>query len=161
MKMNEHKLKEYANILNALPEAVKNNKLDMNSTKAPTCNTPGCHAGLICIVAKYLPELRECYKYTPDFDGETYYQEYSTIHLYSYGRWADALALYLGFPFNGMEHTSEALMRWAKDNPYYWNNPYGDGMFNSRLAFGQDTDIFPHSVIIDHFNDMSDRLNKK
>ncbi len=158
--MNITKLTEYTKALNALPEPIKSNCVDMISTDAPTCNTPGCHAGLVSIVAKYLPELQECYKNTPDYDGERYYQVYSNIHHYSYSRWADALALYLGFPFDETEHTREALMRWADSNPYYWGNIYGEGMFNSCNAFDQDTDFFPHSVIIDHFTTMSIRLNE-
>ncbi len=158
--MNTTKLTEYTTALNALPESIKSNCVDMVSTEAPTCNTPGCHAGLVSIVAKYLPELQECYKNTPNYDGERYYQEYSNIHHYSYSRWADALALYLGFPFDDTEHTRNALTRWARDNPYYWNNLHGEGMFNSCRAFGQKTDFFPHSVIIDHFTEMSDRLNE-
>ncbi len=163
--MNTIKLTEYTKALNYLPEPIKNNSIDMVSTEAPTCNTPGCHSGLVSIVAQYLPELQECYNNTPDFDGERYFQEYKINRPYSYSRWADALALYLGFQFDETEHTREALMRWADSNPYYWGNIYGDGMFNSHLAFDQETDFFPHSVIIDHFTAMttrvmSDRLNE-
>ncbi len=158
--MNIIKLTEYTKTLNDLPEEVKNNYINMVSTEAPTCNTPGCHAGLVSIVAKYLPELQECYKNTPDYDGERYYQEYNNTHHYSYSRWADALALYLGFQFDDTEHTSNALTRWAGDNPYYWGNLYGEGMFNSRFAFDQATGSFPHSVIIDHFTTMTTRLNE-
>ncbi len=159
--MNTTKLTEYTKALNALPEPIKNNYVDMVSTEAPTCNTPGCHSGLISIAANYLPELQECYKNTLEFDGEKYYQEYKNNRPYSYSRWGDALALYLGFTFDDTEHTRNALIRWARDNPYYWNNTHGEGMFNSCRAFGQETDFFPHSVIIDHFTEMSDRLNEK
>ncbi len=163
--MNTNKLTEYTKALNALPEPIKNNSVDMVSTEAPSCNTPGCHVGLVSIVAQYLPELQECYNNTPDFDGERYFQEYKINCHYSYQRWGDALALYLGFQFDETEHTREALMRWAASNPYYWGNLHGKGMFNSRYAFDQETDFFPHSVIIDHFTTMtnrvmSDRLNE-
>ncbi len=159
-------LTKYIKALNALPEPIKNNSVCMFSVEAPTCNTPGCHAGLISIVAQYLPELQECYNNSLDFDGERYFQEYKNNRPYSYSRWADALALYLGFPFDETEHTREALMRWADSNPYYWGNIYGDGMFNSHLAFDRETDFFPHSIIIEQFTAMttrvmSDRLNKK
>ncbi len=158
-------LTKYTKALNALPEPIKNNSVCMSSVEAPSCNTPGCHAGLVSIVAKYLPELQECYKNTPDYDGERYYQEYNNAHHYSYSRWSDALALYLGFPFDDTEHTSEALSRWARDNPYYWGNIHGEEMFNSYKAFDQETDFFPHSIIIDHFTAMttrvmSDKLNE-
>ncbi len=164
--MNTIKLTEYTKALNALPDPIKNNIVDMMSTYQPACNTPGCHAGLVSIVAQYLPELQECYNNSLGFDGERYFQEYKNNRLYSYSRWADALALYLGFPFDETEHTREALMRWADSNPYYWGNIYGDGMFNSHLAFDQETDFFPHSIIIDQFTAMttrvmSDRLNEK
>ncbi len=158
--MNIIKLTEYTKALNALPEQIKNNSVHMLTTEAPTCITPGCHAGLVSIVAQYLPELQECYNNTPDFDGERYYQEYKINRPYSYKRWADALALYLGFQFDDTEPTSNALTRWAKDNPHYWDNLHGEGMFNSYKAFGQKTDSFPHSVIIDHFTAMSIRLNE-
>ncbi len=164
--MNITKLTEYTKALNALPEPIKSNYVDMISTDAPTCNTPGCHSGLISIAANYLPELQECYKNTLEFDGEKYYQEYKNNRPYSYSRWGDALALYLGFPFDDTEHTRNALTRWAVYNPYYWGNIHGEGMFNSCKAFDQETDFFPHSIIIDHFTAMttrvmSDRLNEK
>ncbi len=163
--MKTTKLTEYTKALNALPEEIKNNSVHMLTTEAPTCITPGCHAGLVSIVAQYLPELQECYNKTPDFDGERYFQEYKINRPYSYTRWADALALYLGFQFDETEHIREALMRWANSNPYYWGNLYGGGMFTSHIAFDRETDCFPHSVIIDHFTAMttrvmSDRLNE-
>ncbi len=154
-------LTKYTKALNALPDPIKNNSVCMFSVEAPTCNTPGCHSGLISIVAQDLPELQECYNNSLDFDGERYFQEYKNNRPYSFSRWADALALYLGFTFDETEHTRDALMRWAKDNPYYWGNPRGEGMFNSCRAFDQETDFFPHSVIIDHFTEMSNRLNEK
>ncbi len=154
-------LTKYTKALNALPDPIKNNSVCMFSVEAPTCNAPGCHSGLISIVAQDLPELQECYNNSLDFDGERYFQEYKNNRPYSYSRWADALALYLGFTFDETEHTRDALMRWAKDNTYYWGNPRGEGMFNSCRAFDQETDFFPHSVIIDHFTEMSNRLNEK
>lgn len=162
--MDEKKLTEYTTVLNDLPDEIKNNRVNMMSDFPPTCNTPGCHAGLVSIAAKELPELRECYNkicqleygYTEGFPKD--YKDYSYTH------WAGALALYLGFKFNKTEYTQytyELLTRWARDNPYMWDNTDGEGMFCSGRAFGQDTDIFQHSVIIDHFTAMSDRLNKK
>lgn len=159
--MIANKLEEYVTELNALPDHIKNNYVDMTSTEAPSCNTPGCHSGLVSIVAQYLPGLQECYNNTLEFDGEIYYQEYKSNRPYSYSRWADALALYLGFPFDDTEHTGDALNRWARDNPYYWGNADGEEMFNSCDAFDQETDFFRHSIIINHFTAMSDRLNKK
>lgn len=158
--MNNAKLKEYVSILNALPDEIKNNKVDMGTLNEPTCNTPGCHAGLISIAASQLPELRECYNKICQIESgyiSGYPKDYTE---YSYTYWANALTLYLGFKYNKNGYTYDQLKSWARDNPYMWGNIYGDCMFISGSAFGQDTDIFPHSVIIDQFTAMSDRLNK-
>jgi hypothetical protein len=47
--------------LNRLPEPIKNDYVDMKSTKEPVCGTPGCFAGLISIVADDIPELKQLY----------------------------------------------------------------------------------------------------
>jgi hypothetical protein len=60
--MNKDKLKEFVNALDALSDDVKDWDVDMNSGEKPTCGTPGCHAGLISIVAENLPELQEIHK---------------------------------------------------------------------------------------------------
>jgi hypothetical protein len=59
--MNKDRLKELVNALDALSDDVKDWGVAMISTKEPTCDTPGCHAGLISIVAKDLPELQGIY----------------------------------------------------------------------------------------------------
>lgn len=153
--MIANKLEEYATALNELPEEIKNNLVDMMSVKDPQCGTPGCHAGLVSIVAKYSPELQDYYNKLCECEG------FHTTQHYSYERWSDALALYLGFPYNTKYPTNIELTIWARDNADIWDNPYGGEMFSTSRAFGQDTDIFAHSVIIDHFTAMSDRLNKK
>jgi hypothetical protein len=60
--MNKNKLKQFVNALDELSDDVKDWDVEMESTKEPTCGTPGCHAGLISIVAKDLPELQDIYK---------------------------------------------------------------------------------------------------
>lgn len=153
--MNANKLQEYATALVVLPEEIKNNLVDMMSTDDPHCGTPGCHAGLVSIVADYLPELKDCYKKICDSEHP------DSTQYYSYENWADALALYLGFPFNERYPTNTALTKWARENADIWDNPHGDEMFSSGRAFGQDSEDFHHSVIVTHFTKMSDRLNKK
>jgi hypothetical protein len=50
----------------------------------PTCGTPGCHAGLISIVAKDLPELQEIY------ENHIYFSEgCGNERDYHYSIWAD------------------------------------------------------------------------
>ncbi|CAC9628046.1 hypothetical protein, partial [uncultured Gammaproteobacteria bacterium] len=57
--MNKDKLKQFVNALDTLSDDVKDWDVVMMSANKPACGTPGCHAGLISIVAKYLPELEE------------------------------------------------------------------------------------------------------
>jgi hypothetical protein len=45
-----------------LSDDVKDWGVRMSSTNEPVCGTPGCHAGLISIVAKELPEMKDTYK---------------------------------------------------------------------------------------------------
>jgi hypothetical protein len=47
--------------LEALPENIRNNEVDMKSVDEPICGTVGCFAGLVSIVAKDIPELKELY----------------------------------------------------------------------------------------------------
>ena len=50
--MNKDKLKELVSALDALSDNVKDWDVEMESWYKPDCGTPGCHAGLISIVAK-------------------------------------------------------------------------------------------------------------
>jgi hypothetical protein len=52
----------------------------MASIDEPACGTPGCFAGLISIVANDIPELKEIYKSSHEYDRD-----------YSYSEWANAL----------------------------------------------------------------------
>ncbi len=148
-------LTKYAKALNNLPEEIKNKYINMVSTEAPTDDAIGSHEGLVSIVAQYLPELKECYNRLIKQEG---IQEYITDEQnYSYEIWEDALDEYLGCSCN--KSNTLSLLGWATSNPDIWGNKYGYKMFIEGSAFGQDSDIFPHSVIIDHFNAISDRLN--
>ncbi len=148
-------LTKYAKALNNLPEEIKNKYINMVSTEAPMDDTIGSHEGLVSIVAQYLPELKECYNRLIKQEG---IQEYITDEQnYSYEIWEDALDEYLGCSCN--KSNTLSLLGWATSNPDIWGNKYGYKMFIEGSAFGQDSDIFPHSVIIDHFNAISDRLN--
>jgi hypothetical protein len=61
--MNKDRLKEFVNALDALSDDVKDWGVAMISTNKPTCGTPGCHAGLISIVAKDLPEMKDTFAF--------------------------------------------------------------------------------------------------
>ncbi len=150
-------LTKYVKALNNLPEGIKNKYINMVSTEAPTDETIGSHEGLVSIVAQYLPELQECYN---RLIKQECIQEYITDEQnYSYEIWEDALDSYLGFSSNKVSD-SLSLLGWATSNPDIWGNKYGYKMFIEGSAFGQDSDIFPLSVIIDHFNAIADRLNE-
>jgi hypothetical protein len=53
--MNTNNFKIFVEALEALPEEIKNNKVDMRSNFEPICGTAGCFAGLISIVANDIP----------------------------------------------------------------------------------------------------------
>ncbi len=142
--MNKDKLKEFVNALDALSDDIKDMQVDMSSTKEPVCGTPGCHAGLISIVAKELPELEEAHLKV----FKIHFKAYKEIKqdLYVYTIWADALAEFLGF--EDILHLTD----WAVDNPKLWGNKYGENMFSSWQAFTNDEyKQLTHIDIINHW----------
>ncbi|VVM26640.1 hypothetical protein BSPWISOXPB_4377 [uncultured Gammaproteobacteria bacterium] len=50
--MNTKNFKIFIEALEALPENIRNNEVDMKSVDEPICGTVGCFAGLVSIVAK-------------------------------------------------------------------------------------------------------------
>ena len=113
-ELNINKLKEFNKALANLSDDVKDWQVSMHSVLPPTCNTPGCFAGLISIVANDLTELN------PPFAND---------YNYNYGYWSQALARFLGFD-NRCD-----LTVWAKENPDLWGCPHGAFMFSSEEAF--------------------------
>ena len=142
--MNKNKLKQFVNALDELRDYIKDMDVIMGSTKEPTCGTPGCHAGLISIVAKKLPELEETHLKV----FKIHFKAYKEIKqdLYVYSIWADALAEFLGFK------GEEDLEAWARDNPKLWGNKFGRDMFMTAVAFTDDTNKhLTHRDIINHW----------
>ncbi len=138
--MNKDKLKELVSALDALSDDVKDWDVEMESWYKPDCGTPGCHAGLISIVAKELPELQDIY--------ECLYFLQCNIRgsRYEYGIWADALAEFLGFV------DMNDLRDWAGKNPKLWGNKRGYDMFSSWQAFTNDEyKKLTHRDIINHW----------
>ena len=141
--MNKNKLKQFVNALDALSDDVKDWDVKMESGEKPTCETPGCHAGLISIVAQDLPELQEIYKNlhllecAPASGSENQYIFYV---------WGRALAIFLGFK------CGNELEIWARKNPELWGNKYGYYMFCAFLAFAEDlSKEITHRDIIEHW----------
>ncbi len=142
--MNKNKLKEFVNALDMLSDDVKDWDVEMHSTKKPSCGTPGCHTGLVSIVAKDLPGLEETYLKV----FKIYFKIYKDIKpdLYVYTIWADTLAEFLGFG------DMLDLRLWARDNPKLWGNKYGVFMFSDKRAFTNDkTKEIDHRDIINHW----------
>lgn len=135
-------VKALQEVVETIPEAAA---VDMQSITAPKCGTPGCHAGLAMLAMDRLgvPELR---------GGSRYYR---------FPDQEDRLSEYLlpGAQAGGCY--SSALQRWSDENPVAWGNNYGNGMFASGVAFGQDTCKFPGKVIADWWTAVLDRLEAK
>ncbi|CAC9626241.1 hypothetical protein [uncultured Gammaproteobacteria bacterium] len=139
--MNKDKLKEFVNALDSLSDEVKDWGVSMMSTKKPACGTPGCHSGLISIVAKDLPELQDIYQnhiyFTKGGGNKSNY--HSCI-------WADVLSVFLGFI------DRRDLEEWAQDNPKFWGNKFGRDMFYFPSAFTDDTNKkLTHRDLINHW----------
>jgi hypothetical protein len=141
--MNKDKLKELVNALDALSDDVKDWGVAMISTNKPTCGTPGCHAGLISIVAKKLPELQDIYM--PLYLSESE-RRGKRDNQYFFYVWADALAEFLGFK------GQEGLEIWAAKNYKLWGNTFGRDMFLSQFAFTNGLYMkIKHRDIINHW----------
>jgi hypothetical protein len=141
--MNKNKLKELVNALDALSDDVKDMGVAMMSASKPVCGTPGCHAGLISIVAENLPELQDIYNPLYSLECESIGERENH---YMFSVWSSALAIFLGFKYDN------ELEVWARKNPKLWGNKRGDDMFCSRLAFTNDEDkILTHRDIINHW----------
>ncbi len=142
--MNMNKVRQLVNALDALSDDVKDMGVKMENTKKPSCDTCGCHAGLISIVAQDLPKLQDIYQ------NHLYFTKGGgNKSNYHYSIWADALAVFLGFS------ERKDLECWAKANPKLWGNIFGGNMFMFAVAFTDDTDdLFKqitHRDIINHW----------
>ncbi len=141
--MNEDKLKEFVTALDELSDDIKDWDVDMFGTGDPTCGTPGCHAGLVSIVAQELPEIQDIY--TKLIKDE---------NCYIYIIWAKALSEFLGFETQSDLEFSEEnnLELWADDNPQLWGNECGLLMFSDAIAFTDDANKqLTHRDIIEHW----------
>ena len=117
--------KVFIEALEALPENIRNNEVDMKSVDEPICGTVGCFAGLVSIVAKDIPELEELYSLD--------------IHNYDFVEWSNALNVFLGCRFTN----------WAGRNRMVWGNSEGRRMFSDITAFGKERwDVLNHNDII-------------
>jgi hypothetical protein len=142
--MNKDKLKELVSALDTLSDDVKDWEVNMGSTNKPSESICGCHAGLISIVAKKLPELQAIYE--PIYSKECDSRGEETENHYIFSVWSSALAIFLGFKYDN------ELEVWARKNPKLWGNKRGDDMFCSHLAFTDYEDKqLTHIDIIEHW----------
>ncbi len=150
--IDKNKLKQFVNALDELSDDVKDWGVNMINGKKPTCRTPGCHAGLISIVAKDLPELQEIYKplYILECEPAEGAESQYVFHI-----WGRALAVFLGFK-GGHE-----LETWADNNPKLWGNKFGGGMFCCPSAFTNDLPKqLTHRDIIEHWKQVLVNIEK-
>ena len=135
MKLN--KLKEFLSVADKLSDEVKNMGVNMKSVEEPNDTTCGCHAGLVSIIAKDLPELQDNYDdYKFHHDGD-----------YSFVKWGDSLGKFLGFK------NVEYLEEWAKKTPDMWGNDKGERMLSCSSAFtGAGIKPLKHIDIINHWH---------
>ncbi|CAC9650400.1 hypothetical protein [uncultured Gammaproteobacteria bacterium] len=141
--MNKNKLKQFVNALDELSDDVKDWDVLMMSANKPSCDTCGCHAGLISIVAENLPELQEIYEPLYSLECESVGKKKNH---YIFSVWSSALAIFLGFKYDN------ELEVWAGDNPRLWGNNHGYDMFCSRLAFTSDKNKWlTHRDLINHW----------
>ncbi len=154
--MNKNKLKEFVNALGALSDDVKDWDVSMVSEDKPECGTPGCHAGLISIVAKELPEMQDLYKshfYSihgvlneSNYPYSIWEDVYEYESNYRYSIWADTLAEFLDIK------NRRYLNEWADNNPELWGNKFGIGMFCRWSAFTNESGKkLTHRDIINHW----------
>jgi len=151
LDVNLDRLTQFVEGLQALPPTVVN----MSSGTKPTCGSPGCHAGLVCLVSGIVPELWELYKIgcSGGCENETGYY---------YRMWGAALGAFLlsADPSDGYASKLE-LMELAEAHPEWWGNQDGWGMFSCPSAFGQTHDgPFSHRVIVDHWSEVLERTKE-
>ncbi len=146
--MNKDKLKELVKAFDVLSDDIKDMDVNRGSINEPLCGTPCCHAGLISIVAKDLPELQDIYNYNDDY--RTYEDNYE------YDIWADTLAEFLGFV------DMCCLRDWVRDNPKLWGNKFGQDMFYYPSAFvGDSGKKLTHIDIINHWKQVLANIEKR
>lgn len=161
-------LEQYALTLKTISEKMKNNEGPLESSGNNTddmVGTNGYHSALISIVARDLPELQECYDKISKQGGWEMTKDLKNTYYYSYNCWADALAMYLGFPFDEATYAHhslrDALSNWAAKHEEIWDNIHGKDMFSldkSGAAFGGYGERFPYLIIIDYWSGVFDRL---
>lgn len=167
--MEINKLEQYVLALKTVSEKIKTYQGPMEPSSGVITDdmigTNGYHSALISIVARDLPGLQECYDRIQKRGGWEYSKDLKQVYYYSYNHWADALALYLGFPFDEVTyvHTSlrKSLCDWAAEHEEIWDNIHGKDMFSldkSGAAFGGYGERFPYLIIIDYWSGVFDRL---
>jgi hypothetical protein len=114
--------------------------VDMRDYNQPSCNTPGCHAGLL-------------YQ-TFDMLGIK-----SSSSRYSYSRVALDITRFLFEDHDSKlkDGTFNQLQYFASYNPEWWGNRDGLAMFVGGRAFNMKSNSFADDVIIDWWNAVESR----
>ena len=145
LDISVERLTQFVEALENLPPT----PVDMYSPDEPVCGTPGCHAGLISLVAEEIPQLKGYYN-----DLEALLQ--FDCEGYDYSSWASALARFI--TEDGAERlTMISLATLAESYPDWWGNAKGELMFSCGEAFGQETDRFQDYIITAHWAGVLER----
>lgn len=140
--INIHNLRLFVGALREVVEAVPEAQVvNLQSTRYPSCCTPGCHAGLAMLALDRLG--------VPGPYG------------YAYDIQAKRLSDYL-MTEPSSDGYSTKLQEWAEENPDVWGGPHGDWMFTSGVAFGEsDRATFQSTIIADKWAAVLARLEEK
>ena len=108
--MNTKHFRVLVETLEALPDETKNRCIEHDDTYEEICSICGCFGGLITIISKDIPGMKDIRKL------RNHYPEYGER----------VLNIYLECNFR----------EWADANPIIWDNSRGWHMFYSASAFG-------------------------
>lgn len=125
----------------AIREINGDRMVDMDSVYKPSCNTPGCHAGEAFLALNHIgfPE-----------------SPYALRGVYRYSFEAMRLSSFL---FENAE-SYQPIEFWAENYPELWGNDKGLHMFSQGEAFEQDDQVFPYTVIADHWEGVAKRIRE-
>jgi hypothetical protein len=130
MVLNQKRVEHLVEVLKILP--ISDKVVDMMCGDGPDGLVIGCHAALVHGV----------------FNSSTQDEEYS---------WEDAASRVAKFLFDDDRAKHGDLELLADQNPEWWGNDSGGMMFCCGSAFGMDSDVFPSSVIVDHWAEVASR----
>jgi hypothetical protein len=119
-------------------------------------------------VLELVEKLREVAKTHPLCDMMGVWEEFGPVcHACLCGKAINGIHAIVALPFTGGRESlaqflgfndSKELRVWAGHNPDIWGYDHGYTMFGLGLAFGQPSNVFPTTVLADHWEAVAGRL---